>query len=374
MAIGYFPNPEDQSVRVWFKKELDMTYTEKMNAILKDAQKDHIEAQKLSTFLTFLNSTVYNSLSENAYEELQKQYFNELNIESYLPKGVLSEAFIKRKGEWATDFGNRFEEQFANILGNFLTLIIKDGAPSIEIGNIDVFTGHTKANPKGYDNIVKNMSIILDEEGMSKLYKAFGKEGGKKFEKYIYDNAGSFKNEKIDIDLSAFNNYIKEINLAKMGGTPLLEEILNILANATFSVKTSAKEEIHLGQTNIYKIYVANLTALGADNETTNYSFLRAIICINNHKKHGSEPIPEVFNKMTRAYELMGYGLSSFQNLQGSFEDANRMAKFLLIKETYNENIHVESTKYMLRNEITNFSTLNKMKIALTNTVSYKYR
>jgi hypothetical protein len=54
------------------------------------------------------------------------------------------------------------------------------------------------------------------------------------------------------------------------------------------------------------------LTALGADNETTNYSFLRAIICINNHKKHGSEPIPEVFNKMTRAYELMGYGLSSF--------------------------------------------------------------
>jgi hypothetical protein len=50
------------------------------------------------------------------------------------------------------------------------------------------------------------------------------------------------------------------------------------------------------------------------------------------------------------------------------------MAKFLLIKETYNENIHVESTKYMLRNEITNFSTLNKMKIALTNTVSYKYR
>ena len=374
MAIGYFPSPEDQSVRVWFKKELDVTYTEQMNAILKDAQKEHIEAQKLSEFLTFLNSTVYKSKSENAYEELQKQYFGELNIESYLPKGVLTETFIKKKGEYATIFGERFEEQFANILGNFLTLVIKDNAPSIEIGNIDVFSGHTKANPKGYDQIVKNMSIILKEEDMAKIYKAFGKEGGQKFEKYIYDNAGSFKNEKIDIDLSEFNNYIKNINLENLGGTPQLEEILKILAGATFSVKTSAKEEIHLGSTNIYKIYVANLTALGADSDTTNYSFLRAIICINNHRNHGPEPIPEIFNKMTRAYELMGYGLSSFQNLQGSFEDVNRMAKFLLIKETYNENIHVESTKYMLQNEITNFSTLNKMKIALTNTVTYKYR
>lgn len=373
MGIAYFPVPENQSIRVWFKTALDNALTAKMNEILIDAEKDQAEANKLTKFFTMLQKSAWKKKGQSAYEDVQDEYFGSLNIEAYLPRSVLQILFTKNKDERYTSYGNRFEEELAALLGNFMKIVLTQAGQK-NIGDIDVFSGHTKANPLGYNDIVENMRLVIESEGFAAMEEAFGKDQALKFEGYITDNSGSFKNEKIDIDMSSLEGVFKEIELADLGMTPELEEVIRILSTATFTVKTSTRNEVHLGSTNLYKIYVANLTELGADASTINYSFLRAMICFNHHKQHDTDVISSVFSRMRQLYELTGFGLADFATPTGSFTDANRMAKFLLVSGTFGGGVTVSSTKYMLKEQLGNFSAMSKMKASLTASTGVVYK
>lgn len=311
---------------------------------------DVVRAQKMEQYLRNFkrlgtnenaqqNNIVQMSLEEQAMQTIAQEVGKRLGIgQKNSSKGYNlfgnEHMWYKDKehlSEWGAD--DVFEAELAQLLilaGEEAIQEQQDLGVSIVGGeSANISSTGLSLFPNLVDKIAKKGIKKIQEEGQNITNKT-----SKKSE--VIDNP-TFKSGKVDV--TGYNaNFLIEANIQ-----PQWQDFINTFTGAKFTVKNYASrsntEIIHLGNTNLYKVFYGTLAdSLGFNPEDAAHIFYHTIYS----KSTNTPPEGEHVIHIRFAYELTGDGLYD--------KDGNRIdaADFFIYNDPSSENIYVRSTKAMI--------------------------
>lgn len=157
-------------------------------------------------------------------------------------------------------------------------------------------------------DIYKNISDDISNEVTKKLIDETYKDIRPKLEK---DADEAHKKLGINARVQGkIDNAMKYIDFEVTTENPILQKVLPLLAQATFSDKAYLTTgDVALGQTNSFRVFLA-VSGEGSAEEKV-YHWYRMLTCMDHHGYHNASSL---FYQIRYMYELTGYGLKYTEN------------------------------------------------------------
>lgn len=247
--------------------------------------------------------------------------------------------------------GFQFEAEIQSLLDKNFNKLEKESTTGSAMATSSLYIG-TVPNDKNieefFKEIVGEKAKEIKENAGAVLVEEINKnETGTK---NVYLTAAAARFGKVDI-MGTGNEELVNIEIVSQPkDNTKLSLLFNLLANATFSVKSyTSKSTVHLGDT-------TGLKAIPAVAEWVGTPWARgAALYYLHHNTKGSDPnikaeqketekeLYQHYNHMKKVYELTGLGLE--------YEDLGKLnVDFLLVNRAREENIIVYSVKDLIEN------------------------
>jgi hypothetical protein len=157
-------------------------------------------------------------------------------------------------------------------------------------------------------DIYKNISDDISNEVTKKLIDETYKDIRPKLEK---DADEAHKKLGINARVQGkIDNAMRYIDFEVTTENPILQKVLPLLAQATFSDKAYLTTgDVVLGQTNSFRVFLA-VSGEGSAEEKV-YHWYRMLTCMDHHGYHNASSL---FYQIRYMYELTGYGLKYTEN------------------------------------------------------------
>lgn len=238
----------------------------------------------------FLNKIIGNQINkDNIIDGLTQEYYDKALKEL----GINIEHWTKKK----TDaYGVKFE----SFLQNLLSDIFKHSKDK-EIANWT--GGHVTSLGLKTVNPLKNITDKTIDDTTKNLMESAYKEIAKELDKQSKES--EIKNHTMNKVQGKIDTISHHINFEISTEDPLLQKVLPLLANASFSDKAYKNSgDVKIGQTNSFRVFLAISGDMDAQEKINRWN--RMLNCMDFHP---NDKAAEIFYELRYIYELTGYGL-----------------------------------------------------------------
>ena len=214
--------------------------------------------------------------------------------------------------------GNEFEDWFANVVDES----VKIGQANGKIKGV-ISVGGVSTNFGSYQ--VDYLKDVVDETLRATAIAAYKGAKTALQTASVEEDSKNKTHSSVQGKIDTKGKYFKiEVNIKD----DYLSQIIPLLAQSAFTDKayiSGKKDDLRLGQTNPFRVFVA---VCGGVSDDIIERWYRMLNCMNKHSYHDA---PELFYQIRYAYELTGYGqkynLDVLNKLLGDF---NLGARFLI--------------------------------------------
>lgn len=314
----------------------------------QDAKRDIIRAKKMEQYLRLFKQlgtqeniesiekgAIVASLEEEAFAQVAKKVGQSLGIEDYSLFRMQHMWYANEKSQTRWGVDDVFEAELAELLKIAGEEAIQEIGANLGVSTIGNQAGNiSQQGLKEFaelpDKTIKKTYKKIQQNSKNFSYKGVGKSQ--------LITTPTFKSAKVDV-----TGYKADF-LIEAQIQPFWEDFINVFTGANFTVKnyssTAKTEVIHLGNTNLYKVFYGTLAdSLNMDPDYAAHIFYHTINTPQFSKEAGNHIIHIRF-----AYELTGDGLYDNDSPPNRIDAAD----FFIYNDPASKRIWVRSTKAMI--------------------------